>query len=93
MLEWGTCPREARPRRTGKKRCYGHKSGGQYVAVLFGLQLPITHNPFNKVRGRFFLRGCPRSVMVKAMDCGIIASSYSSRAIMFTFGQIPLGKV
>ncbi len=30
------------PRRTGKKRCYGHKSGGQYVAVLFGLQLPLT---------------------------------------------------
>ena len=27
---------------------------GQYVAVLFGLQLPLTHNPFNKVRGIFF---------------------------------------
>ena len=24
----------------------GHKSGGLYVAVLFGLQLPLTHNPF-----------------------------------------------
>ena len=24
----------------------GHKNGGQYVAVLFGLQLPLTHNPF-----------------------------------------------
>ena len=24
----------------------GHKSGGQYVAILFGLQLPLTHNPF-----------------------------------------------
>ena len=24
----------------------GHKSGGQYVEVLFGLQLPLTHNPF-----------------------------------------------
>ena len=24
----------------------GHKSGGQYVAALFGLQLPLTHNPF-----------------------------------------------
>ena len=32
----------------------GHKSGGQYVAVLFGLQLPHTHNPFNKVRGIYF---------------------------------------
>ena len=50
MLEWGTCPREAwppveQPRRTGKKRCNGHKSGGQYVAVLFGLQLPLTVKP------------------------------------------------
>ena len=24
----------------------GHKSGGQYVAVLFGLQLLLTHKPF-----------------------------------------------
>ena len=38
-------------------------------------------------------RGCPRGVMVKAMDYGIIVSSNSSRAITFTFGQIPLGKV
>ena len=30
--------------------------------------------------------GCPHGVMVKV-------SSYSSRAITFTFGQIPLGKV
>ena len=29
-----------------KKRYYGQKSGGQYVAVLFSLQLPLTHNPF-----------------------------------------------
>ena len=39
-------------------------------------------------------RGCPRGVMVKAMDCGIVVvSSYPSCAITFTFGQIPLGKV
>ena len=37
--------------------------------------------------------GCPRGVMVKAMDYGIVVSSYSSRAITFIFGQIPLGKV
>ena len=36
---------------------------------------------------------CPHGVMVKAMDCGIEVSLYSSHAIMFTFGQIPLGKV
>ena len=38
-------------------------------------------------------RGCPRGVMVKAMAYGIVVSSYSSYAITFTFGQIPLGKV
>ena len=32
----------------------GHKSGGQYIAVLFGLQLPLTRKPYNKVRGIFF---------------------------------------
>ena len=24
----------------------GHKSGGQYIAVLFGLELPLTRRPF-----------------------------------------------
>ena len=41
MSQRGWAPRSPveQPRRTGKKRCYGHKSGGQYVAVLFSLQL------------------------------------------------------
>ena len=40
------------------------------------------------------LRGCPCGVMVKAMDCGIVVSEFVLPcAIMFTFGQIPLGKV
>ena len=34
----------------------GHKSGGQYIAVLFSLQLPLTHILSNKVRGIFFLK-------------------------------------
>ena len=38
-------------------------------------------------------RGCPRGVMIKATYCGIVGSSYSSRAITFTSEQIPLGKV
>ena len=38
-------------------------------------------------------RGCPRGIIVKAMDCEILASSNSIRAITFTFGQIPWGKV
>ena len=37
---WAPRPLVEQPRRTGKKCCYGHKSGGgQYVAVLFSLQL------------------------------------------------------
>ena len=41
MSQRGCAPRPPveQPRRTGKKRCYEHKSGGQYVAVLFRLQL------------------------------------------------------
>ena len=39
---WAPRPPVEPPRRTGNKFCYGHKSGGQYVAVLFGLQLPLT---------------------------------------------------
>ena len=36
---WAPRPPIEQPRRTGKKCCYGHKSGSQYVAVLFSLQL------------------------------------------------------
>ena len=43
--EWTPRPQVEQPWRTGKKRCYGHKSGGQYVTVLFGLQLPLTVKP------------------------------------------------
>ena len=38
----------------GKETLLWPLEGGQYVAVLFSLQLPLTHNPFNKVRGIFF---------------------------------------
>ena len=48
MSQRGWAPRPAveQPRITGKKRCYGHKNGGQHVAVLFSLQLPLTLKPF-----------------------------------------------
>ena len=36
-------------------------------------------------------RGCPRGVMVKAMDCGIVVSEFVFQSRYF--GQIPLGKV
>ena len=32
--------------RQRERNADGHKSGGQYVSVLFSLQLPLTHNPF-----------------------------------------------
>ena len=42
-------------RRTGKKGCDSQKSWGvNMLQSLFCLQLPLTHNPFNKVRGIFF---------------------------------------
>ena len=43
-VDWAPRPPVEQPR-TGKKRGYGHKSGGQYVAVLFVLQLPLTVKP------------------------------------------------
>ena len=54
MLDWGTCPREAGPQGP-RLSCPGERErnavmanrvGGQYVAVLFGLQLPLTYNAF-----------------------------------------------
>ena len=29
-----------------ERNANGQNSGDQYVAILFGLQLPLTHNPF-----------------------------------------------
>ena len=37
--------------------------------------------------------GCPRGVMVKAMNCGIVVREFVLQSITFTFGQIHLGKV
>ena len=34
------------PRERERHNADGNKSGSQYIAVLFGLQLPLTHNPF-----------------------------------------------
>ena len=42
----------------------------------------------------FFGWGCPCGVIDKTLDRGIVVSdSNSSRAIAFTFGQMPLRKV
>ena len=53
--EWGPGPPVEQPSRTRNTNGDGHKSGGQYVAVLFGLQLPLIHTALsNKVRVIFF---------------------------------------
>ena len=49
-------PRLSSPGGWERKAVIARRVGGQYVAVLFSLQLPLTHNPFNKVRGIFFYR-------------------------------------
>ena len=39
------------------------------------------------------LKGRSSDIMVRVLDCGIVMRSNSSHAIMFTFRQIPFGKV
>ena len=50
-------------RRTRRHNVDGHKLGGQNIAVMFDLQLPLTvkhhttfSNPCNKVRGKYFVK-------------------------------------
>ena len=50
-------------RRTRKTQRGGHKVGGQNIAVMFDLHLPLTvkphttfSNPWNKVRGKYFYK-------------------------------------
>ena len=50
---WAPRPPVEQPRRMGKKHCYGHKSRGQYVAVLFSLQLALTVKPLVKLLNPF----------------------------------------
>ena len=42
----------------------GHKSGGEYIAVPFGLQLPHTRNLTNKMRGTYFSKRLCRSLLL-----------------------------
>ena len=34
----------------------GHKSGVNILQSLFGLQLPLTHKRYNKMRGTYFFK-------------------------------------
>ncbi len=54
-------PRLSSPGEWERHNADSHRSGGQYTAVLFGLQLPLTVKPwitfsntFNKMRGTYF---------------------------------------
>ena len=52
---WAPRPPVEQPRRTRTTHGDAWRDwGGQYVAVLFGLQHPLTRNLSNKVRGIFF---------------------------------------
>ena len=44
--EWAIGPPVEQPGVRERHNAEGHKSGGQYIAVLFGLQLPLTHKTF-----------------------------------------------
>ena len=88
---WAHRPSVKQPRRTGKKHCYGHKSGSQYVAVLFGLQLPLTvkllvtlSNPFKLNERCIFLMNCVARlycVVVMIMHASAYVYVYSFMAI------------
>ena len=55
---WPPGLRLSSPRERERYIADGHKSGGQYVAVLFGLQLPLTHKFSNKARGTYSSKNC-----------------------------------
>ena len=59
--------RLSRPGERERHNADGHKSGGQYVAVLFGLQLPLTRKPYNKVRDIFFKRSLRSSLFIASI--------------------------
>ena len=74
MLEWEHVPEKPpveQPRRTGKKRCYGHKSEGQYVAVFVRspthlLRSKTFSNPLEpfQIKKYIFLKTCVRSSLL-----------------------------
>ena len=73
---------------TGLNSKFSFSDIGYYNSLSY--YLPITGRRIIRFLS-FQRRGCPRGVMVKAMDCGIVVSEFLLQS--FTFGQIPLGKV
>ena len=75
--EWALGLRLSGPGERERHNVDGHKSGGQNISVMFGLQLPLTYktlsNPFptltNKVRGKY--------IFLKKSSCVFIIFVYS----------------
>ena len=89
MLDWGTCPREAGPpgaqvSSSGERErnADGHMSGGQYVAVLFGLQLPHTQHFQIKWEVYFSKEKCRSSLLCRCYD-----SAYRCICIMWLYNK------
>ena len=65
---WAPRPSVEQPRRTGKKRCYGHKSGGQYVVVPF-FSNSLSHTTLSiKWELDFSKELCPSSLLCRCYD-------------------------
>ena len=91
------------PRERERHNADGHKSGGQYIAVLFDLQLPLTvkpwvtfSNPFNKVRGTYFSKRTVSLVFIIVSICILHAYIYVLCIGIVNHGHgytTPLGKL
>ena len=64
----------------------GHKSGGQYVAVLFGPQLPLTHKPFQIKWEVYFLKKSSL-VFIIASLCILHESAYDYTTQALFYGD------
>ena len=56
--EWALRPPVEQPGERERHNADGYKSGGQYVAVLFALQLPLTHATFKIKCEVYFSKNC-----------------------------------
>ena len=69
---WDPRPPVEQPRRTEKKRGYGHKSGGQYVAILLSLT-PSHTQPFQIKWEEYFSKElCRSSLLCRSYDSACI---------------------
>ena len=85
-----------------RHNAYGHKSGGQNIAVMFGLQLPLIVEPHttlsnlaNKLRGIYFVKQVFARLLFIASVCiqHIYVYVYISIFIMWVYDTICLDYV